>query len=68
MIAILSFPAFALPTRHARSGFESIPSDLSRTELLRYFTFSDIDLREITQCRGTSNRIGFAVTSHFLSQ
>jgi Domain of unknown function (DUF4158) len=47
--------------RHARAGFEHIPQNLSRAELFRYFTFPEPDRREIAQCRGESNKIGFAL-------
>ena len=47
--------------RHSRAGFEQIPQNLTRIELFRYFTFSADDRREILQCRGDHNRIGFAL-------
>jgi TnpA family transposase len=47
--------------RHSRAGFEKIPQNLTRTELFRYFTFSEDDRHEILQCRGDHNRIGFAL-------
>ena len=55
---------FSIPQpaiRHARVGFETIPANLSRAELFRYFTFPESDRREIAQCRGESNKIGFAL-------
>jgi hypothetical protein len=47
--------------RHTRAGFEHIPRNLYRAELFRYFTFPEPDRNEITQCRGESNKIGFAL-------
>lgn len=61
MNAPLLFPSEVSAVRHPRAGFENLPADLSRTELFRYFTFSDKDRQEILFCRGTSNRIGFAM-------
>ena len=61
MSAVVPFPALPPAVRHPRAGFESIPQDISRSELLRYFTFSENDLREIRACRGAMNRIGFAL-------
>jgi urease gamma subunit len=63
MKQLLQFPT---PTpqsanRHTRVGFEHIPQNLSRAELFRYFTFPEPDRREIAQCRGESNKIGFAL-------
>jgi TnpA family transposase len=61
MAAVLPFPSSPGALRHSRAGFDRIPRNLSRAELLRYFTFSDEDRREIAQCRGEHNRIGFAL-------
>lgn len=61
MSSVVPFPVPAFPRRHSRSGFESIPQDVSRQELVRYFTYSDTDKREIFQCRGAHNQIGFAL-------
>jgi hypothetical protein len=36
--------------RHPRAEFEPIPRDLSRTELLRYFTYSENDLWIAVTC------------------
>lgn len=47
--------------RHPRAGFESIPRDLSKAELFRYFTYSEKDLQEINLCRGVNNKIGFSL-------
>jgi hypothetical protein len=47
--------------RHARASFEHIPRNLSRAELFRYFTFPEPNRNEIAQCRGESNKIGFAL-------
>jgi TnpA family transposase len=58
---VLPFEPPPAPTRPARSGFETIPRDLSRAELFRYFTYSPEDRDEIFQCRGRSNRVGFAL-------
>src|SRR5215831_11240339 len=61
MQATLPFQATAPSLRHSRAGFERMPANLSRAELFRYFTFSEEDLREINQCRGDCNKIGFAL-------
>jgi urease gamma subunit len=60
MSSIVPFPQFPLLVRHLRFGSEAIPKDLSRAELIRYFTYSDDDKREISQCRCLHNQIGFA--------
>lgn len=74
MDTVLPFYVPSSPFRHSRAGFEKIPQNLTRTELFRYFTFSAEDRREILQCRGDHNRIGFALllggvrlTGRFLS-
>src|SRR5947208_3600330 len=62
MHTILPFqPAVPTSSRHSRAGFERIPPNLSRAELLRYFTFGEEDRCEIAQCRGEHNKIGFAL-------
>src|SRR5262245_34086575 len=61
MQATLPFQSAAPSLRHSRAGFERIPANLSRAELFRYFTFAEQDRREIDQCRGDSNKIGFAL-------
>jgi Domain of unknown function (DUF4158) len=61
MKQVVQFPIPQPTIRHARVGFETIPANLSRAELFRYFTFSEPDRREIAQCRGESNKIGFAL-------
>jgi TnpA family transposase len=61
MNSVVAFPIQSSSVRHPRAGFESIPHDISRSELLRFFTFSDNDRNEILQCRGDVNRIGFAL-------
>ncbi len=43
MSTLVPFPAEVFSLRHARSGFDVIPRDLSRAELLRYFTYSEQD-------------------------
>ena len=35
------FPISVSAVRHPRAGFESIPRDLSKAELFRYFTYND---------------------------
>ena len=47
--------------RILRTGFETIPSDLSKAELFRYFTYTAEDRHEIFECRGNSNKVGFAL-------
>ncbi|MBO0860287.1 MAG: DUF4158 domain-containing protein [Chloracidobacterium sp.] len=44
----------------AAASIPAIPRDLSKAELLRYFTYSPEDRHEIFQCRGDSNKVGFA--------
>ena len=61
MSNLARFPISVGAVRHPRSGFESIPRDISKAELLRYFTYSENDLQEINLCRGSNNRIGFAL-------
>lgn len=61
MSTLVPFPAQVVSLRYARSGFEAIPKDLSRAELLRYFTYSEQDRQQIFQCRGEHNQIGFAL-------
>jgi hypothetical protein len=58
---VVQFPIPQPTVRHPRVGFETIPANLSRGELFRYFTFPEPDRREIAQCRGESNKIGFAL-------
>jgi TnpA family transposase len=58
---VLPFEPPLAAARHSRAGFENIPRDLSKGELLRYFTYSSEDRHEIFQCRGDSNKIGFAL-------
>src|SRR5215510_8921308 len=58
---VLPFEPPPAATRHPRAGFENIPRDLSKAELLRYFTYSPDDRHEIFQCRGDSNKVGFAL-------
>lgn len=55
------FPLEVSVARHPRAGFEAIPRDLSKAELLRYFTYTEKDIQEINLCRGAGNRIGFAL-------
>jgi len=61
MKQVIQFPTPQPTVRHVRVGFETIPANLSRAELFRYFTFPEPDRREITQCCGESNKIGFAL-------
>jgi len=62
MNPLVQFPLPEQPAlRHTRVGFETIPANLSRTELFRYFTFPEPDRQEIAHCRGTHNKIGFAL-------
>lgn len=61
MSIIIPYSQLSPTSRHPRSGFERIPKDLSRTELIRYFTYSESDKHEITQCRSGDNQIGFAL-------
>src|SRR5713226_3525454 len=61
MQATLPFQTPSSSLRHSRAGFERIPANLSRAELFRYFTFVEEDRREINQCRGDYNKIGFAL-------
>jgi len=58
---VVQFPVPQPTVRHTRAGFETIPANLSRAELFRFFTFPELDRREIAQCRGESNKIGFAL-------
>lgn len=58
---LLPFTPRADPVRIARTGFETIPTDLSKAELFRYFTYSAEDRREIYSCRGSNNKLGFAL-------
>jgi TnpA family transposase len=58
---VVQFPPPQPTARHTRVGFETIPANLSRAELFRFFTFPEPDRREIAQCRGESNKIGFAL-------
>jgi TnpA family transposase len=61
MSIIVPYHPSSSTIRHPRAGFERIPKDLSRTELIRYFTYTERDKQEITQCRGADNQIGFAL-------
>jgi TnpA family transposase len=61
MRQVVQFPIPQPAVRHTRVGFETVPANLSRAELFRYFTFPEPDRREIAQCRGESNKIGFAL-------
>ncbi|MCI0393082.1 MAG: Tn3 family transposase [Acidobacteria bacterium] len=61
MKQVVQFPVLQSTPRHTRVGFETVPANLSRAELFRYFTFPEPDRREIAQCRSESNKIGFAL-------
>jgi hypothetical protein len=58
---LLPFTPRADSVRIVRTGFETIPADLSKAELFRYFTYSAEDRLEIFACRGSSNKLGFAI-------
>jgi TnpA family transposase len=58
---LLQFSHREEPVRLSRSGFETIPSDLSKAELFRYFTYSADDRLAIFECRGNNNKVGFAL-------
>jgi hypothetical protein len=58
---LLQFSKREEPVRLSRGGFETIPSDLSKAELLRYFTYSAEDRLAIFECRGNNNKVGFAL-------
>ena len=58
---LLPFEPREEPVRLSRSGFETIPSDLSKAELFRYFTYSAEDRLAISECRGNNNKVGFAL-------
>jgi hypothetical protein len=58
---LLQFSHREEPVRLSRSGFETIPSDLSKAELFRYFTYSAEDRLAIFECRGNNNKVGFAL-------
>jgi hypothetical protein len=58
---LLPFTPRVESLRIARTGFESIPADLSKAELFRYFTYSAEDRLEILACRGSHNKLGFAL-------
>jgi Domain of unknown function (DUF4158) len=58
---LLHFSQREDPVRLSRSGFETIPSDLSTAELFRYFTYSAEDRLAILECRGNNNKVGFAL-------
>ena len=45
----LPFYVPSSPLQYARTGFEKIPQNLTRTELFQYFTFSPEDRQEILQ-------------------
>jgi hypothetical protein len=51
---LLQFSHLEEPLRLLRSGFETIPSDLSKAELFHYFTYSAEDRLAIFECRGKS--------------
>src|SRR5262245_14531403 len=52
MNTLVRFPLSVSAVRYPRAGFESIPRDLSKAELFRYFTYSEKDIQEINLCRG----------------
>jgi TnpA family transposase len=58
---LLPFTPRVESLRIARTGFESIPADLSKAELFRYFTDTAEDRLEIFACRGSHNKLGFAL-------
>jgi len=58
---LLPFRAREASLRVPRTGFETIPADLSKAELFRYFTYSAEDRHAIFECRGSSNKVGFAL-------
>src|SRR5689334_12271770 len=58
---LLPFAPREEPVGLSRSGFETIPSDLSKAELFRYFTYSAEDQLAIFECRGNNNKVGFAL-------
>lgn len=53
-------PAFLLPSRAHRSVLV-VPEDPSDDALLRHWTLSEADTREILRCRGDDNRRRFAL-------
>src|ERR1051326_8249281 len=60
----LTAPVTAPATRTQplfRVGCENIPADLTRAEVFRFFIFPEADRQMIFQCRGTQNRLGFAL-------
>jgi hypothetical protein len=40
---------------------ESLPEDIDDDALRKYFTLTKPDLEQVAQCRGPTNRLGFAV-------
>src|SRR5262245_22197539 len=58
---LLPFAPREEPMRLSRSGFETIPADLSKAELFRYSTYSPEHRHEIFQCRGNINKVGFTL-------
>ena len=44
-----------------RVGCDDIPPDITQAERFRYFSFPAEDRELILRCRGTSNRLGFAL-------
>jgi Domain of unknown function (DUF4158) len=53
-------PELLLPSR-ARRSVLVLPEDPSDDELLRHWTLSEADTREILRCRGDDNRQRFAL-------
>lgn len=61
LASLLPFKSPETAPRSRRTGWETIPRDLSQAELFRYFTYTAEDRAEIFACRGTSNKLGFAI-------
>ncbi|MDQ5853037.1 MAG: Tn3 family transposase [Chloroflexota bacterium] len=60
-----------MPTREVllpaqRSQFTDIPTEISERDLVRYYTFSPVELAVIHQRRRDHNRLGFAVQLAYL--
>jgi hypothetical protein len=50
-----------LLTLGERLKITEIPEDVDKLTIIRYYTFSESDLKIINNCRGSHNKIGFAL-------
>ena len=68
MHVTLPFSTLASSLRHFRAGFERIPSNLTRTELFRSFTFSGVASAQMCAMLLTTPAAPARVSGRFLGR